>query len=128
LLAYTEGVWDADQDGGLDEDLPNSRIGSPFKATLFSDYNFGNGFAVQGEAVFGSGRYGKSNHKGDLRKLESTFTLNASAAYNSEYGDFHFGVTNIFDSKQENTTATAMRDRTVYADGRRMFLQYTKKF
>ncbi|SFK81942.1 iron complex outermembrane recepter protein [Pseudovibrio ascidiaceicola] len=128
VLAYKEGVWDENKDGDVDEDLPNNRIGSPFKATVFSDYNFGNGLSVQGEAVFGSGRNGKEGAKGDLKKLKPTFTMNASAGYNSDYGDFHFGVSNIFDTKQQNTTATALRDREVLAEGRRVFLQYTKTF
>ncbi|QUS57915.1 TonB-dependent receptor [Pseudovibrio brasiliensis] len=128
VLAYKEGVWDENKDGDLDEDLPNNRIGSPFKATVFSDYNFGNGFSLQGEAVFGSGRSGKEGAKGDLKKLKPTFTMNASASYNSDYGDFRFGATNIFDTKQQNTTATALRDREVQAEGRRFFLQYTKTF
>ncbi|WP_208995470.1 TonB-dependent receptor [Pseudovibrio sp. Alg231-02] len=128
VLAYKEGVWDENKDGDIDEDLPNNRIGSPFKATLFSDYNFGNGLSVQGEAVFGSGRNGKEGAKGDLKKLKPTFTMNASAGYNSDYGDFRFGVSNIFDTKQQNTTATALRDREVLAEGRRVFLQYTKTF
>ncbi|SFU15157.1 iron complex outermembrane recepter protein [Pseudovibrio denitrificans] len=128
VLAYKEGVWDENKDGDLDEDLPNNRIGSPFKATVFSDYSFGNGFSLQGEAVFGSGRSGKEGAKGDLKKLKPTFTMNASASYNSDYGDFRFGATNIFDTKQQNTTATALRDREVPAEGRRFFLQYTKTF
>ncbi|KZK75577.1 Ferric aerobactin receptor precursor [Pseudovibrio sp. W64] len=128
VLAYKEGVWDENKDGDIDEDLPNNRIGSPFKATLFSDYNFGNGLSVQGEAVFGSGRNGKEGAKGELKKLKPTFTMNASAGYNSDYGDFRFGVSNIFDTKQQNTTATALRDREVLAEGRRVFLQYTKTF
>lgn len=133
MLAYQEGIWDPDNDGDLDEDLPNNRIQSPFKAVLSTDYNFGNGLALQGEAVFSSGRYGKqsasrSGRVSDLAKLKSTYTFNANASYASDYGDFRFGVTNILDAKQENTTATALRDNVVQAEGRRFFLQYSKTF
>ncbi|KZL15438.1 Ferric aerobactin receptor precursor [Pseudovibrio axinellae] len=133
VLAYAEGVWDQDGDGKLDEDLPNNRIQSPFKATLFSDYDFKNGFSVQGEAVIGSGRSGKkgttsSGTAYDLTKLEPSVTINASGTYASQYGDFQFGVSNLFDTDQDNVTATALRDRVVLAEGRRFFLTYSKSF
>ncbi|KZK86111.1 Ferric aerobactin receptor precursor [Pseudovibrio sp. Ad13] len=132
VLAYQEGVWDPDNDGDFDEDLPNNRIQSPLKATLSADYDFGNGFVVQGEALLSAGRSGKQSisdkKRVDLTKLEATYTFNANASYRSDYGDFRFGVTNIFDTKQQNITASSIRNREVLAEGRRVFLQYTKTF
>ncbi|KZL00153.1 Ferric aerobactin receptor precursor [Pseudovibrio sp. Ad5] len=129
VLAYKEGVYDYDEDGDLDDALPNNRIGSPFQATLYTDYRFENGLSLHGEAIYGSGRdVDDGNPQSEDLKLKQTFTVNAGAKYAADFGTVKFGVENVFDTKQTNVTASSGRNRNVLAEGRRVFLQYTKTF
>ncbi|KZL27949.1 TonB-dependent receptor [Pseudovibrio sp. Ad37] len=129
ILAYKEGVYDYDEDGDLDDALPNNRIGSRFQATLYTDYRFENGLSLHGEAIYGSGRdVDDGNPQSEDLKLKQTFTVNAGAKYAADFGTVKFGVENVFDTKQTNVTASSGRNRNVLAEGRRVFLQYTKTF
>lgn len=127
ILSYTEGVWDQDGDGTLDDDLPNSRIGAPFRATLYSGYDFNNGIKLYGEALFSSGRDADDGGTTQL-KIDPTFTLNARAGYSTDWGDFQLGVDNILDRYQYNPTASSLRNRQIASEGRRFFATYRKAF
>ncbi|MES0871336.1 TonB-dependent receptor [Pseudovibrio sp. SCP19] len=129
ILSYKEGIYDYDEDGDLDDALPNNRIGSPFQATLYSDYRFDNGLSFHGEAIYGSGRdVDDGNPNSEDLKLKQTFTVNAGAKYDADFGTIKLGVENVFDTKQNNVTASSGRNRNVLAEGRRFFLQYSKTF
>jgi len=127
ILSYTEGIWDQDGDGKLDDDLPNSRIGAPFRATLYSGYDFHNGFKLYGEALFTSSR-DKNDGGTSQMKVQPTFTLNARASYESKWGDFQIGVDNILDRYQYNPTASSLRNIQIASEGRRFFATYRKEF
>ncbi|WP_343565125.1 TonB-dependent receptor [Kiloniella sp. b19] len=127
VLAYQEGQWDQDGDGRLDDDLPNSRINTPFKANVFSGYRFSDAFAVYGEAVYTAGRDADDGGTRQL-KLDPTFTLNGRLNYDSEFGLFQFGIDNILDREQENPVATSLRNTPINAEGRRFYLSLTKEF
>ncbi|WP_310620018.1 TonB-dependent receptor [Flexibacterium corallicola] len=129
VLAYNEGRYDSDGDGEIDADLPNSRIGSPYTATIYSDYRWDNGVSVHGEAVYGSSRSAHDGTENDSDyKLDHTFTVNASLAYDSDFGQFQIGAENLFDAEYMNTSATSVRNRKVLIEGQRFFLKYTKSF
>ncbi|EEA95412.1 TonB-dependent receptor, putative [Pseudovibrio sp. JE062] len=129
ILSYKEGIYDYDEDGDLDDALPNNRIGSPFQATLYSDYRFDIGLSLHGEAIYGSGRdVDDGNPNSEDLKLKQTFTVNAGAKYDADFGTIKLGVENVFDTKQNNVTASSGRNRNVLAEGRRFFLQYSKTF
>ncbi|MEM9633247.1 MAG: TonB-dependent receptor [Pseudomonadota bacterium] len=127
ILAYTEGVWDQDGDGKLDDDLPNSRIGAPFRATLYSGYDFNNGFKLYGEALFTSGRDADDGGTRQM-KVKPTFTVNSRVGYDTDWGEFQLGVDNIFDRYQYNPTASSLRNAQIAAEGRRFFATFRKTF
>ena len=127
ILSYTEGVWDQDGDGELDDDLPNSRIGAPFRATLYSGYVFDNGFKFYGEALYTSGRDADDGGTRQL-KIEPTFTVNSRVGYNAGWGEFQLGVDNIFDRTQDNVTASSLRNTRISSEGRRFYTTFRKVF
>lgn len=127
ILSYTEGVWDQDGDGDLDDDLPNSRIGAPFRALLYTGYNFDNGFKLYGEALYTSGRDANDGGTRQL-KVKPTFTVNSRVGYDAGWGEFQLGVDNIFDRFQYNPTSSSLRNALVASEGRRIYATFRKMF
>ncbi|MEM6480356.1 MAG: TonB-dependent receptor [Pseudomonadota bacterium] len=129
-LSYTEGRFDSDDDGNIDAWLPNNRIVSPFKATLYGDYEFDNGLRLAGEVVF----TGERNQTG-LSKVQDTTTVNLRVAKAVGPGEFRFAVDNLLNTDQLNPTATSVRvdpltgeNVPVSAEGRRFWLGYAMTF
>lgn len=127
VLAYTEGRWDEDGDGTIDDDLPNSRIGAPFRSTFFTSYRFDNGISLYGEALFTSARDANDGGNRQL-KLKPTFTVNSRVSYKRDWGEFHLGVDNILDRKQMNVTASSLRNTNILGEGRRIYAGLRKQF
>ncbi|MEM6311297.1 MAG: TonB-dependent receptor [Pseudomonadota bacterium] len=129
-LSFTEGRFDSNNDGSIDAWLPNNRIVSPFKATLYGDYAFNNGLRVAGEVVF----TGERDQTG-LSRIEDTTTVNLRLAQEIGPGEFRFAVDNLFNTDQLNPTATSVRvnpltrqNVPVAAEGRRFWLGYAMTF
>lgn len=129
-LSYVEGRFDSDDDGDIDDWLPNNRIPSPFTATLYTDRRFANGLALSGEAVFSM----KRDRPGQP-ELENMVRVNVGGSYPLGAGNVTFGVTNLFDRQQENSTASSVRTNPLTGDavrvadeGRRVSVGYTMSF
>lgn len=131
VLAYTEGRWDQDGDGDIDDALPNNRIGAPFTATVFTSYKFDNGLTLSGDSQFSSGRDvddGYSTSTSRQLGLSPTWRVNLAASYASEYGTFQAGIDNLFNRQQDNPTASSLRNLPVSSEGRRVFVGYKLDF
>jgi iron complex outermembrane receptor protein len=127
LLSYTEGEWDQDGDGVMDDDLPNSRINAPFRATVYSGYDFQNGFKLYGEMLYTSER--DANDGGTRQmKIKPTLTFNSRMSYENDFGKFQFGVENVLDRTQLNPTASGLRNTAIASEGRRIFASFRKEF
>ncbi|UUX49528.1 TonB-dependent receptor [Nisaea acidiphila] len=127
LLNFTEGEWDQDGDGDIDDDLPNSRIGAPFRATVYSGYRFAEGFRLYGEMLYTSSREADDGGSAQM-KVTPTTTFNARLTYDGGFGKLHLGVDNILDREQLNPTASSVRNTPVAAEGRRFYVGFKKEF
>lgn len=128
--SFTEGRFDSDGDGSTDTWLPNNRIVSPFKGTLFGDYEFDSGLRIAGEIVYTGER-----NKEDYSTVEDTTTVNMRLAKAVGPGTLSFAVDNLFDTDQFNPTASVVRinpitneDIPVAAEGRRFWAGYSVTF
>ncbi|WP_179381002.1 TonB-dependent receptor [Jannaschia marina] len=129
-LAFVEGRFDDDDDGRIDSWLPNSRIPAPVTATLYTDYLFETGLALSGELVYEAGR-----DKGDEPRLEEIVRVNLGGSYPVGSGELTFGVTNLFDTRQDNNTASSVRRDPITGnalrvadEGRRIAIGYAVTF
>lgn len=127
---FTEGRFDSTGNGDTDSWLPNNRIGAPIKATLFGDYNFGNGLRMAGEVV-----HTGSRSKPGTNAIASTITVNLRMAKMVGPGELSLAVDNLFDTNQLNPTASVVRinpltrqDIPVAAQGRRIWAGYSVNF
>ncbi|MBU3030404.1 TonB-dependent receptor [Paracoccus marinaquae] len=130
LLGWQEGNYDEDGDGSREAWLPNNRIPTPFTATLTAGYQFQNAARLNGELVYAAGR-----DKTGQPVLEEMFTVNLYGSYPLGRGQFYYGVSNLFDRQQENSTASSVRENPLTGDairvadeGRRLYLGYGVSF
>ena len=130
VAAYTEGQYDSDGDGDIDAFLPNNRIVTPFKTTLYTQKAFDNGLTLNGAVTYTSER-----DKDGMPVIEETLTVDAGGSYALGTGRVTFGVTNLFDRDQYNPTASTVRENVttgeaiyVADEGRRISLGYEMAF
>ncbi|WP_417797885.1 TonB-dependent receptor domain-containing protein [Terasakiella pusilla] len=126
VFSYTEGVYDSDKDGKLDYHLPNNRIPSPYRLTLYGDFALPYEADLRLESVASSGRsvYDGSN----TVKLDPSVVFNMAVSMPLLGGTAQVGVKNILDNQYDNQTASAVRNRNVAGMGRTVGLGYTVKF
>ncbi|MFN4277869.1 MAG: TonB-dependent receptor [Ferrovibrio sp.] len=123
--SWMEGKYDRDKDGDLERYLANNRISSPFKSTVYADWQPWKDISLRGEALYVAGR---DIHDGGTRQLAlpGMFTLNAIAAYDiGNGGVVSFGVENLLDAYDWNSAASATRNVPVAALGRVVALRYS---
>ncbi|MFT6510865.1 MAG: iron complex outermembrane receptor protein [Parvibaculaceae bacterium] len=120
VLSYTEGRYDSDDDGDIDDWLPNNRIVAPFTATLFADYQFDFGMKLGGDLVYTGQR-----NKVTGSDVDETITVNMQASYDLGEGTVTAGVNNLFDRSQMNPTASAIRGFPVADYGRSLWVGYS---
>lgn len=126
IFTYREGKYDSDGDGDIDAHLPNNRIATPFRGTLYGNYFFDNGAMVRLEGEFWSDR---DVFDGDGRyPIDGGATMNVSASHPLAGGQAYASVSNLFDATVENPTATATRNLTVYSWGRTVTVGYRRAF
>lgn len=126
VLAYIEGERDTDGDGDIDDYLPNNRIGSPFRATVYADYATDFGLDLLAESVYFSGR---DRFDGDVEvELEDALLFNLAGEYPIAGATLRFGIDNVFDADYENPTASAVRNRPVNGFGRVIRIGFTRNF
>ncbi|MBB5751758.1 TonB-dependent receptor [Prosthecomicrobium pneumaticum] len=125
VLAYQEGLYDADKDGEIESDewMPNNRIATPFKAVASLGHHFDSGLYLRGEAEILSGR-----DKIAGETLDGTALFNLIGSYGIGSGTLGFGIRNIFDTDYINPTATATRSVPVEGLGRTLAISYTTSF
>ena len=120
VLSYTEGRYDSNDDGNIDDWLPNNRIIAPLTATVFADYQFDFGLKLGGDVVY-TGQRNKVSGS-DVKK---TFTLNMQASYELAGGTVTAGVNNLLNRSQLNPTASAVRGFPVSDYGRSLWVGYS---
>ncbi len=128
VLGYREGRYDTNRDGRLDSDLPNNRIGAPFRGTVSGTYLFANGVSLRLEGEGFSGRDARIDRAGTRYRLKDAFTVNAAVGAPVAGGELYASVDNLFDAAYWNPTATSVRNLTVYGLGRTVTVGYRKTF
>jgi len=126
VASFIRGRYDTNADGSLDADLPVNRIPSEISSSLYADMYVWNDLNIRVTGNFSGGRDGRDAN-GDF-EVDPSFTLDLSARYPVLEGELAFGVINLFDSDQENVTATAVRGFPITEYGRRVSISYTKTF
>lgn len=128
VLGYREGRYDSDKNGSLDSWLPNNRIATPFRGTIFTDYRFDNGIKVRLEGEGYSGRHAPINTAGTIYPIGGGMTMNAAVSGPWQGGEVYAAVNNLFDTPLVNPTATSVRNLNVYSWGRTVTVGYRKTF
>lgn len=126
VASFIRGSYDTDSDGKLDADLPANRIPSEFRTSLYADMDVLEELNFRVTGNYAGGRSGRSS-TGDF-DVDPSFTLDLSARYPLLGGELAGGVMNLFDSGQDNVTATAVRGYPTTEYGRRISISYSKTF
>ncbi len=126
VASFIRGSYDTDADGELDADLPANRIPSEFRTSLYADMDVLEELNLRVTGNYAGGRSGRSG-TGDF-DVDPSFTLDLSARYPLLGGELAGGVMNLFDSDQDNVTATAVRGYPITEYGRRISISYSKTF
>jgi iron complex outermembrane receptor protein len=133
-LGWREGKWDSDGDGDIDYYLPNNRISTPFRGTVYGDYVFKTGarFRLEGEFWSGRDEYdGTDSNPADgltIYEIDSGATINAAISQPLGGGTLYVSVDNLLDADYANPTATATRNLPVNGWGRTVTLGFSKTF
>ncbi|WP_321340879.1 TonB-dependent receptor [Breoghania sp.] len=125
-LGYTEGRYDADGDGKIEsgEYLPNNRIPTTFKGSVYTDLSFDHGIMARAEVAFFSGRTRIVDEH-----IDGAALLNLALAKDFDNGGkLAVGVENVLDTAYLNPTATATRGADVPGLGRTVSLSFSRKF
>lgn len=128
VLGYREGRYDSDKNGSLDSWLPNNRIATPFRGTIFTDYRFDNGIKVRLEGEGYTGRHVPIDTAGTIYAIGGGMTMNAAVSGPWQGGEVYASVNNLFDTPLVNPTATSVRNLNVYSWGRTATVGYRKTF
>jgi iron complex outermembrane receptor protein len=127
-MGYKEGRYDSDKDGKLDSWLPNNRIATPFRGTIFGDYRFDNGIKVRLEGEGYTSRSRPINLQNTVYPIDGGMTMNASVSGPAYGGEAYAAVNNLFDAELQNPTGTSVRNLPVYSWGRTVTVGYRKTF
>lgn len=128
VLGYREGRYDSDKNGSLDSWLPNNRIATPFRGTIYTDYRFDNGIKVRLEGEGYTGRKAPINTAGQVYPIGGGMTMNAAISGPWQGGEVYAAINNLFDTPLVNPTATSVRNLNVYSWGRTATVGYRKTF
>lgn len=123
---FREGQWDSDGDGEIDAFLPNNRIATPVRGTLWGQYAFETGTVLRLEAEAWSGRDVFDGT--GVYEIDSGYTFNLAVSHPFGGGLAYASVSNILDAAYENPSATATRNLPVNAWGRTVTLGYRITF
>lgn len=133
-LGWREGKWDSDGNGDIDHYLPNNRISTPFRGTVYGDYVFKTGTRLRLEGEFWSGRDqydGTDSNPADgltIYEIDGGATINAAISHPLGGGTLYVSVDNLLDADYANPTATATRNLEVNGWGRTVTLGFSKTF
>ncbi|MEA1831557.1 TonB-dependent receptor [Methylobacterium durans] len=125
---YREGRYDSNKDGRLDSWLPNNRIATPFRTTIWGSYLFDGGVSLRLEGEAWSGRDARIDLVGNRYGIKPGVTMNAALSAPIDGGEAYFAVNNLLDAQLVNPTATSVRNLAVYSWGRTVTLGYRKTF
>lgn len=128
VLSYREGRYDTNGDGKLDSNLPNNRIGSPWRGMLYGSYRFVNGMQLRVEGEAFSDRDVAIDLRGTRYKLKGAATMNVALTAPVWQGEAYVAVNNLFDRTYQNPTATSVRNLANYSWGRTVTLGFRKTF
>ncbi|MDX3805077.1 TonB-dependent receptor [Bosea thiooxidans] len=128
VLSYREGRYDTNGDGKLDSNLPNNRIGSPWRGMLYGSYRFVNGMQLRVEGEAFSDRDVAIDLRGTRYKLKGAATMNVALTAPVWEGEAYVAVNNLFDRSYQNPTATSVRNLPNYSWGRTVTLGFRKTF
>jgi iron complex outermembrane receptor protein len=128
VLSYREGRYDTNGDGKLDSNLPNNRIGSPWRGMLYGSYRFVNGMQLRVEGEAFSDRDVAIDLRGTRYKLKGAATMNVALTAPVWEGEAYVAVNNLFDRAYQNPTATSVRNLANYSWGRTVTLGFRKTF
>ena len=123
LASYVEGRYDTDEDGDLDDWLPNNRIPSPFRFTGYVDSYVWGDLNMRFD-----GTYTAARNKIEDEKIKPSLVFNLSGNYPVLGGTARFGIENILDSSYENPAGTALRGYSVAGHGRTVLIGYRREF
>lgn len=128
ILGYREGRYDSDKNGTLESWLPNNRIATPFRGTIFADYRFENGIALRVEGEGFAGRAKPINTAGTIHPIDGGMTMNVAVSGPWQGGQVYASINNLLDAELVNPTATSVRNLTVYSWGRTATVGYRRTF
>jgi iron complex outermembrane receptor protein len=128
ILGYREGRYDSDRNGSLESWLPNNRIATPFRGTIFADYRFDNGIRLRVEGEGYSGREKPINTAGTIYPIDGGVTMNVAVSGPWQGGEAYAAINNLFDAELVNPTATSVRNLAVYSWGRTATVGYRRTF
>lgn len=130
IFTWREGRYDSDtiKDGKIDSHLPNNRIATPYRGTIYGDYRFFNNWVFHLEGEWWSDRNEAINKAGTRFPIDGAFLVNAALAAPLYDGQVYLGATNLFDAEYENPTATSVRNLDVQGLGRTVTVGYRKTF
>lgn len=128
VASFREGRYDTNGDGRLDSNLPNNRIGSPWRGMIHGTYRFTNGVSLRVEGEGFSGRDVAIDLRGTRYQLKGAATMNIALTAPVLSGEAYVAVNNLFDRSYQNPTATSVRNLANYAWGRTITLGFKKTF
>jgi iron complex outermembrane receptor protein len=128
MFGYREGRYDSNKDGSLDSWLPNNRIATPFRGSLYANYVFDNGVSVRVEGEAFSGRDKRIDLSGTRYQIKPGATMNLALSAPVKDGEAYVAVNNVFDTTFQNPTSSSVRNLPIYSWGRTVTLGYRKTF
>lgn len=130
IFTWREGRYDSDtiKDGKIDSHLPNNRISSPYRGTVYGNYRFFNDWVFHLEGEWWSDRDEAINKANSRFPIDGAFLVNAALAAPLYDGQVYLGASNLFDTEYENPTASATRNLDVMGLGRTVTVGYRKTF
>jgi iron complex outermembrane receptor protein len=128
MFGYREGRYDSNKDGSLDSWLPNNRIATPFRGSLYANYVFDNGVSVRVEGEAFSGRDKRIDLSGSRYQIKPGATMNLALSAPVKDGEAYVAVNNVFDTTFQNPTSSSVRNLPIYSWGRTVTLGYRKTF
>lgn len=128
IFTWREGEYDENRDGTIDSHLPNNRIATPYRGTIYGDYRFFNDWVFHLEGEWWSDRDERVRVNGEHFPIDGAFLVNAALAMPLEGGQLYLGGTNLFDTEYENPTASSVRNLDIQGLGRTVTVGYRKTF